>query len=217
VLYHLALACAILVVIMLMPHLNALCAEHLLAQSEELAFAQLSDSDAQAIANIAQYQSWPDGSFLSEFGASLEKAPFYLLLEGNVAVQIALPDGRAPIIANVEVPGCIFGTDALFLPTRRYAQYLADGEVSCALMTASAVDALAKRQPELAYKLMTLIGATIYRNFRVNVKRLALDAAMQLNEKEQFEGELKAAQHRAKVALGINPDATSGFSSLPNQ
>jgi hypothetical protein len=54
---------------------------------------------------------------------------------------------------------------------------------------------------------MALVSACIFRNFRVNVKRLAIDAAMQLNEKEQFEGELKAAQFRAKVALGINPDA----------
>ncbi len=198
-------------------HLNSLCVEHLAAQSQQLAFAQLSSLDAQLIADIAQYQTWPDGGILSEFGAPLATAPFYLLLEGNVAVQIALPDGRAPLVANVEVPGCIFGTDVLFLPTRRYAQYVADGDVTCALFTASSIETLAQHRPELAYKLMTLIGATIYRNFRVNVKRLAIDAAMQLNEKEQFEGELKAAQHRAKVALAVDPDATGGSSELLKQ
>jgi CRP-like cAMP-binding protein len=198
-------------------YLKPLCVEQLVAQSQQLAFAQLTEGDAQAIADIAQYQSWPDGGILSEFGTPLATAPFYLLLQGNVAVQIALPDGRASVVANVEVPGCIFGTDVLFMPTRRYAQYLADGDVACALFTARDVDTLAKRRPDLAYKLMTLIGAIIFRNFRVNVKRLALDAAMQLNEKEQFEGELKAAQHRAKVALAIDPDATGESSELQKQ
>jgi hypothetical protein len=111
-------------------------------------------------------------------------------------------------------PAAFFGTDVLFLPTRRYAQYLADGEVICALFTARSVEALSERRPALAYKLMAVIGLTIYRNFRVNVKRLAIDAAMQLNEREQFEGELKAAQHRAKVALAVNPDASDDASSL---
>jgi CRP-like cAMP-binding protein len=188
-------------------YLQSVCAEHLAVQSQRVAFAQLSETEAQAIADIAQYQRWPDGAILSAFGASLKQAPFYLLLEGNVAVQIALPDGRAPVVANVEVPGCIFGTDALFMPTQRYAQYVADGDVDCALLTARDLQLLAEKRPELAYKLMTLIAALIFKNFRVNVKRLAIDAAMQLNEKEQFEGELKAAQHRAKVALAIDPDA----------
>ena len=189
------------------PIFYPVCVELLLAQSQQLAFAQLSEADARAIADAAQYQSWPDGSFLSDFGARLTQAPFYFLLEGFVAVQIALPGGRAPVVANVEEPGCIFGTDALFMPTERYARYVADGDVTCALFTASSMEALAQRRPDLAYKLMTLISSSIFKNFRVNVKRLAIDAAMQLNEKEQFEGELKAAQHRAKVALAINPDA----------
>ncbi|NJS36542.1 MAG: hypothetical protein HC765_09135 [Brachymonas sp.] len=84
---------------------------------------------------------------------------------------------------------------------------MADGDVACALFTAASIDQLAQRRPDLAYKLVTVISAVVYRNFRVNVKRLAIDAAMQLNEKEQFEGELQAAQHRAKVALAIDPDA----------
>jgi CRP-like cAMP-binding protein len=187
--------------------LHQFCVEHLLAQSEHVAFARLSEEQAAQIANSAQYQQWPDGAILSNFGDPLAKAPCFLVLEGNVAVQIALPGGRAPVVANVEVPGCIFGTDALFMPTQRYARYVADGDVSCALFTARSIETLAQQQPELAYKLATLIGASIFRNFRVNVKRLAIDAAMQLNEKEQFEGELKAAQHRAKVALAIDPDA----------
>ena len=193
---------------MVKPIFHPVCVELLLAQSQQLTFAQLSDADAKALADAAQFQSWADGSRLSDFGARLTKAPFYFLLEGNVAVQIALPDGRAPMVANVEVPGCIFGTDALFMPTERYARYVADGDVTCALFTASSIEALAERRPDLAYKLMALIGASIFRNFRVNVKRLAIDAAMQLNEKAQFEGELQAAQHRAKVALAINPDAS---------
>lgn len=182
------------------------CAQLLLAESQELAFAQLTSSEAEAIANIAQYQQWPDGSILSDFGTPLAQAPCYLLLEGYVAVQIALPGERAPIVANVEVPGCIFGTDALYLPTERFARYVADGDVTCALFTAKSIDALAARRPELGYKLVALIGASVFRNFRINIKRLAIDAAMQISEKEQFEGELQAAQHRAKVALGINPD-----------
>ena len=186
--------------------LHQICADQLLAQSQRLSFAQLSEAEADAIAKIAQYQQWSDGTFLSNFGDSLAQAPCFLLLEGNVAVQIPLPDGRAPVVANVEIPGCIFGTDALFMPTERYARYLADGDVACALFTANSIETLAKWRPELAYKLMALVSACIFRNFRVNVKRLAIDAAMQLNEKEQFEGELKAAQFRAKVALGINPE-----------
>lgn len=189
--------------------LQQICAEHLLAQSQTLTFAQLTEADAQAIANMAQYQEWPDGALLSDFGDSLAHAPCFLLLEGNVSVQIPLPDGRAPIVANVEVPGCVFGTDALYLPTKRYARYAANGDVACALFTANSIDSLAQRRPDLAYKLMVMMSAVVYRNFRVNVKRLAIDAALQLNEKEQFEGELKAAQHRAKVALAIDPDAQS--------
>jgi CRP-like cAMP-binding protein len=183
------------------------CVELLLAQSQQLTFAQLSKSEAEAIADIAQYQSWEDGSFLSDFGAPLAKAPFYLLLQGYVAVQIALPGRSAPIVANVEEPGCIFGTDALFMPTERYARYVTDGDVTCALFTTQTMEALSQRRPELAYKLLALVGASIFKNFRINIKRLAINAAMAISEKEQFEGELSAAQHRAKVALGIDPDA----------
>jgi CRP-like cAMP-binding protein len=189
------------------PVLQPLCVEHLIAQSQQLALAELGHADAQAIANAAQCQEWPDGAILSDFNAPLADAPCFLLLDGHVAVHIPLPGDRTPIVANVETPGSIFGTDALYMPTTRYARYVADGDVSCALFTARGIDELARRRPDLAYKLMVLIGASIFKNFRVNVKRLAIDAAMQLNEKEQFEGELQAAQHRAKVALGIDPDA----------
>ncbi len=187
--------------------LHSNCAEHIFAQSRQLAFAQLSSAEAIAIAGVAQYQHWPHASILSDFGAPLSKAPCYLLLEGYVAVQIPLPGGRAPIVANVEVPGCFFGTDALYQPTQRYARYVTDGDVTCALFTAEGIDTLAQRRPEIAYKLLALIGASIFRNFRINVKRLAIEAAMQISEKEQFEGELKAAQHHAKIALNMNPDA----------
>lgn len=189
------------------PILRQICIEHLLAQSEQLAFAQLTPAEAKAIAEVAEYQIWPDGEILSDFGDSLDKAPCYLVLEGHVTVLIPLPDGRKPIVANVEVPGNVFGTDALYMPTQRFARYVADGDVACALFTVRSIEALAKRSPDIAYKLVVMFGAVVYRNFRINVKRLAIDAAMQLNEKEQFEGELKAAQYRAKVALGINPDA----------
>jgi CRP-like cAMP-binding protein len=122
--------------------LHQICADQLLAQSQRLSFAQLSEAEADAIANIAQYQQWSDGTFLSNFGDSLAQAPCFLLLEGNVAVQIPLPDGRAPVVANVEIPGCIFGPDALFMPTERYARYLADSDVACALFTASNIDSV---------------------------------------------------------------------------
>lgn len=190
--------------------LHEVCIEHLLAQSGRLTFAQLSSAEARAIADIAEYQIWPDGGILSDFGDPLGNAPCFLILEGNVTVQIALPGVQETIVANVEVPGCVFGTDALYIPTERFARYVADGDVACALFTVRSIEALGKRRPELAYKLVVMMGAVVYRNFRVNVKRLAIDAAMQLNEKEQFEGELRAAQHRAKVALGINPDAPPG-------
>ena len=183
------------------------CVELLLAQSQQLAFAQLSNAEAEAIADIAQYQSWQDGSILSDFGAPLAKAPFYFLLQGYVAVQIALPGRSAPIVANVEEPGCFFGTDSLYMPTERYARYVTDGDVTCALFTTQTMETLSQRRPELAYKLLALVGASIFRNFRINIKRLAINASMAISEKEQFEGELQAAQHRAKVALGINPDA----------
>jgi hypothetical protein len=51
------------------------------------------------------------------------------------------------------------------------------------------------------------VGASIFRKFRINIKRLAINASSEISEKEQFEGELKAAQHHANVALGIDPDA----------
>ena len=183
------------------------CVELLLAQSQQLAFAQLSNAEAEAIADIAQFQSWQDGSILSDFGAPLAKAPFYFLLQGYVAVQIALPGRSAPIVANVEEPGCFFGTDSLYMPTERYARYVTDGDVTCALFTTQTMETLSQRRPELAYKLLALVGASIFRNFRINIKRLAINASMAISEKEQFEGELQAAQHRAKVALGIDPDA----------
>lgn len=81
------------------------------------------------------------------------------------------------------------------------------GDVTCALFTTQTMETLSQRRPELAYKLLALVGASIFRNFRINIKRLAINASMAISEKEQFEGELQAAQHRAKVALGINPDA----------
>jgi CRP-like cAMP-binding protein len=187
--------------------LHQTCVEQLLAQSQQLAFAQLTEADAEAIASMAQYQEWPDGALLSDFGDPLAHAPCFLLLEGNVSVQVPLPDGRAPMVVNVETPGCVFGTDALYIPTQRYARYVADGDVACALFTASSIDNLAKQQPRLAYQLTLVTSAVVYRNFRVNLKRLALEAAMQLTEKEQFEGELKAAQYRARVALAFDPAA----------
>ncbi|NJM43808.1 MAG: Crp/Fnr family transcriptional regulator [Brachymonas sp.] len=188
-------------------YLHPICADHLLDASRATQFAQLSHADAANIAAMAQYQYWASGDVLSNFGDPLAQAPCFLVIEGNVRVEIALPDGRAPLVANVETPGCVFGTDALYMPTKRYARYVADGDVACALFTAASIDQLAQRRPDLAYKLVTVISAVVYRNFRVNVKRLAIDAAMQLNEKEQFEGELQAAQHRAKVAVAIDPDA----------
>lgn len=168
-------------------------------------------ADAQAIASAAEFVSWADGERLSDFGLPLAGAPFFFLVEGNVRVEIPLPDGRIPIVAHVHEPGDVFGTDALYLPTQRYARYVADGDTVCATFTARSLDALAQRQPDLAYKLMMVVGALVFRSFRVNVKRLALDASMQITEKEQFAGELSAARRRAKVALGIDPDAPSTF------
>lgn len=60
-----------------------------------------------------------------------------------------------------------------------------------------------------------MVGNLVYRHFRVNVKRLALDAALHLAEKEQFEGELAAARGRAKVAVGMDPDVPIALLRLP--
>lgn len=43
------------------------------------------------VADVADLQRWPDRGVLSEFGDPLEDAPFFLLLEGYVSVQIPLP------------------------------------------------------------------------------------------------------------------------------
>jgi CRP-like cAMP-binding protein len=179
----------------------------LVAETRLLPFAQITSAEATAIADMALYQRWHDGAVISDFGDPLADAPCFLLIEGNVAVQIALPDGREPLVVHVERPGSVFGTDALYMPSQRFARYVADGDVVCALFTAKSMDAMAQRHPVMAYKLIAMMGALVYRNFRVNVKRLAIDASMHLSEKEQFEGELKAAHYRSKVALGVDPDA----------
>lgn len=188
-------------------HLRAACVDLLMHTSAGLPMSRLSRSEAQAVADAVVFARWADGTHLSNPGDPLATAPFFFLVEGHVCVQIPLPDGRPPVVAAVEQPGSVFGTDVLFMPTQRYARYVADGDVVCALFTAASLDAFAKRRPEVAFKLMVGIGAQVFRNFRVNVKRLALDAAMHLSEKEQFEGELAVARRRAKVALGLDPDA----------
>ncbi len=138
---------------------------------------------------VAKRSSYPSGTVLCQQG-EIEHT-FYILVDGRVAVQQVLPDGRERLLGTLQV-GDYFGEMGLIDDTPRIASCIALTPVSVLEVTEAVFDRLVQENSSVAYTMTR----SILNNVR-NLDRLTIEEMLQKNEAlERANGELAAAQKR---------------------
>ena len=98
----------------------------------------------------------------------------YLLLSGQVSVNVALPNGQVTRLSTISA-GTSFGELAVIDRSERTADVHADKAVDCYFMSAAAFDQLGDMQPAVKMKILENLLRQVSRNVgRLNHELWAL-------------------------------------------
>ncbi|MFD0981347.1 cyclic nucleotide-binding domain-containing protein [Tropicimonas aquimaris] len=113
-------------------------------------FHQFTAAERARLATWAREERYPAGTTI--FNEEDPADTVFLLLEGDVAVQNALPGGP-PVIIETLHPGDMLGWAWLVPPFRRMSDAIAQTDVRAVGLDAAGVRALCNAHPEMGYRL----------------------------------------------------------------
>jgi small-conductance mechanosensitive channel/CRP-like cAMP-binding protein len=118
-------------------------------------FAQLSSEELERLADTATLVPFAPGEIVTRQGAQAHW--LYVLVEGEVDVRVATPDGGARLVTTLHAPS-FFGEMALMTGAPREATVVARGDVSCLRVDKGDFQALVARRPEIAQEVSALLA-----------------------------------------------------------
>jgi len=133
-------------------------------------FADLPESDLQAVTNLAATRTYPKNTVIITEGD--ESDSLYAVLSGKVKVFLSDDEGRE-IIINILGEGEYFGELALLDDSPRSASVMTLEETRLAVISKSAFENCLSNNPQLALHIIRELSSRL-RNLTQNVKSLAL-------------------------------------------
>lgn len=129
------------------------------ALAEQHATAGMSTADVAELGAMLVRRTFRAGTAIVRAGDPA--VDLYLVERGRCTVAIDLPGGTRRRLTTLG-PGRAFGETALIGGERRGADVVADGEVTCLVLSATAFDLLAQRRPAVATRLLrNLLGSSV--------------------------------------------------------
>ena len=126
---------------------------------EQRLFADLTDEELAAIADITRKQQFPPGETI--FATGQEERSLFLIRSGEVKVCMAAPDGEL-FTLRILKEGDVFGAMSFVDATPRSATAIAIADVSVLAIDGADFEELVDTQPRAAAKIMRQIIETIH-------------------------------------------------------
>jgi CRP/FNR family cyclic AMP-dependent transcriptional regulator len=130
----------------------------LLARTE--VFADLSDRELEAVAQVAVPRSWERGEVLFREGDAGDTC--YVIKDGAVILTREHQDGRMIALAELRT-GEMFGELAMFRGETRSATAEAVETTTAVALLAPDVQRLIRQSPDIAYKLLAVLAERVRR------------------------------------------------------
>lgn len=118
-----------------------------------------------------------DTTFIRE-GDTADDGFMALLLDGEVAVESIVVSRTEPLTIKVLGPGSLVGEFGLMDKEPRSASCTASTDVTCAILTRAAIEALIDAEPRVGAKLLLAISARLAERLRDNARKLKLYAKL---------------------------------------
>jgi CRP-like cAMP-binding protein len=127
---------------------------------------QLSPAEALAIVSYMTPRRIPmDTTFIHE-GDKTETGYMLLLLEGEVTVENIVVSRHQPVTVSVLGPGSLIGEMGLIDGQARLASCTASTDVTCAILSRTALEKLSQDDPATAAKLLLAVSMRIAERLR---------------------------------------------------
>lgn len=110
-----------------------------------------------------------------------------LLLDGEVVVESIVVSRTEPVTIKVLGPGSLVGEVGLMDKEPRSASCTASTDVTCAILTRAAIEALIDAEPRVGAKLLLAISARLAQRLRDNARKLRLYAKLAQAMSEEME------------------------------
>lgn len=109
--------------------------------------------------------------------SDLDRAAEFLL-DGEVVVESIVVSRTEPLTIKVLAPGSLVGEVGLMDKEPRSASCTASTDVTCAILTRAAIEALIDAEPRVGAKLLLAISARLAERLRDNARKLKLYAKL---------------------------------------
>ena len=126
---------------------------------EQRLFADLTDDELAAVADITGKRDFPTGDTI--FATAQEERALYLIRSGEVKICMAAPDGEL-FTLRILKEGDIFGAMSFVDATPRSATAIAIADVTVLAIEGADFDKLTETHPRAAAKLMCQIIESIH-------------------------------------------------------
>lgn len=142
------------------------------------ALAQLSEADALAVVGFMRPRRFAAGTVLIRQGETGDTGFMVLVLSGEVTVESLQSSRTGTVTLSVLGPGSLIGEMALVDGEARSATCTASIDLTCAVLTREALEALIAEQPATGAKLMTAIALRLAERLREASQKLQIHAKL---------------------------------------
>ena len=151
------------------------------------ALMQLSEAEALTVVGFMQPRRYKAGTTVIRQGEADDTGFMVLVLGGEITVEKLQASRNAPVTLSVLGPGSLIGEMSLVDGEARSASSTASTDVTCAVLTREALEALIAEQPATAAKLMTAIASRLAERLRESGQKLQVYARLVLTLQQEID------------------------------
>lgn len=151
------------------------------------ALMQLSETEALTVVSFMRPRRYKAGATVIRQGEADDTGFMVLVLGGEITVEKLQASRNAPVTLSVLGPGSLIGEMSLVDGEARSASCTASTDVTCAVLTREALEALIAEQPATAAKLMTAIASRLAERLRESGQKLQVYARLVLTLQQEID------------------------------
>lgn len=152
------------------------------------ALIQLSAAEALTVVAYMELRRCAEGETIIRQGHRGGEDGFMaLVIEGEITVEAVTVSRTEPLTVNVLGPGNLMGEMSLMDGEARSATCTASTEVSCAVLTRTALQTLMAEEPTTAAKLLSAVAQRLSQRLRENDTKLQLYGQLVLSMQQEID------------------------------
>lgn len=162
------------------------------------ALMQLSEAEALTVVGFMRPRRYRAGSTIIRQGEAGDTGFMVLVLDGEITVEKYQASRSEPVTLSVLGAGSLIGEMSLVDGEARSASCTASTDVSCAVLTRAALEALIAEQPATAAKLMADVASRLAERLRESGQKLQVYAQLVQTLQQEIDAALPTPDRRQR-------------------